>query len=92
VNGVIGHLNSGTTRPASQIYNYTGIPQIAPSATNPKYTRQGYAGAFRRSELSALDMSDLKWTPEGVTITVRRSKTDQRGKVHHDIVKIAAAF
>jgi ABC-type branched-subunit amino acid transport system substrate-binding protein len=44
VNGVIGHLNSGTTIPASQIYNDAGIPQISPSATNPKYTRQGYAG------------------------------------------------
>jgi len=47
VAGVIGHLNSGTTIPASQIYNDAGIPQISPSATNPKYTRQGYAGAFR---------------------------------------------
>jgi branched-chain amino acid transport system substrate-binding protein len=47
VNGVIGHLNSGTTIPASQIYNGAGIPQISPSATNPKYTRQGYAGVFR---------------------------------------------
>ena len=47
VNGVIGHLNSGTTIPASQLYNGAGIPQISPSATNPKYTRQGYAGAFR---------------------------------------------
>lgn len=47
VAGVIGHLNSGTTIPASQIYNDAGIPQISPSATNPQYTRQGYAGVFR---------------------------------------------
>ena len=47
VNGVIGHLNSGTTIPASQLYNDAGIPQISPSATNPKYTRQGFTGAFR---------------------------------------------
>ena len=47
VNGVIGHLNSGTTIPASKIYNDAGIPQISPSATNPKYTMQGYKGAFR---------------------------------------------
>lgn len=47
VAGVIGHLNSGTTIPASQLYNDAGIPQISPSATNPKYTRQGFAGAFR---------------------------------------------
>lgn len=47
VNGVIGHLNSGTTMPASTIYNTHGIPQISPSATNPKYTQRGYKGAFR---------------------------------------------
>lgn len=47
VAGVIGHLNSGTTIPASQLYNDAGIPQISPSATNPKYTRQGFQGAFR---------------------------------------------
>ena len=47
VNGVVGHLTSGTTLPASQIYNEAGIPQITPSSTNPKITRQGYAGVFR---------------------------------------------
>jgi branched-chain amino acid transport system substrate-binding protein len=47
VNGVIGHLNSGTTIPASQIYNAAGIVQISPSATNPRYTRQGFNTAFR---------------------------------------------
>ncbi len=47
VNGVIGHLNSGTTIPASKIYNDAGIPQISPSATNPKYTQQGFKTAFR---------------------------------------------
>ncbi len=47
VNGVVGHLNSGTTIPASAIYNAAGIPQISPSATNPKYTRQGFKTAFR---------------------------------------------
>ena len=47
VEGVVGHLNSGTTIPASQIYHDAGIPQISPSATNPKYTRQGFNTAFR---------------------------------------------
>ena len=45
--GVVGHLNSGTTIPASAIYSAAGIPQISPSATNPKYTRQGFKTAFR---------------------------------------------
>ncbi len=39
VNGVIGHLNSGTTIPASRLYSEAGIPQISPSATNPTYTK-----------------------------------------------------
>lgn len=47
VAGVVGHLNSGTTIPASAIYNQAGLPQISPSATNPKYTQQGYKTAFR---------------------------------------------
>jgi branched-chain amino acid transport system substrate-binding protein len=47
VNGVIGHLNSGTTIPASKIYHDAGIPQVSPSATNPKYTLQNFKGAFR---------------------------------------------
>lgn len=47
VSGVVGHLNSGTTIPASRIYSDAGIPQISPSSTNPKYTRNGYKTAFR---------------------------------------------
>ena len=47
VAGVIGHLNSGTSIPASKIYSDAGIPQISPSATNPKFTRNGYKTTFR---------------------------------------------
>ena len=47
VNGVIGHMNSGTTIPASKIYHDAGIPEISPSATNPGYTHQGFDTAFR---------------------------------------------
>lgn len=47
VAGVIGHLNSGTTIPASKIYSDAAIPQISPSSTNPKFTRQGFKTAFR---------------------------------------------
>jgi branched-chain amino acid transport system substrate-binding protein len=47
VAGVIGHLNSGTTIPASKIYSDAGIAQVSPSSTNPKYTRQGFKTAFR---------------------------------------------
>lgn len=40
----------------------------------------GFAGAFRRSELVALDVSDVVFSDEGLTITIRRSKTDQEGE------------
>ena len=39
----------------------------------------GFAGAFRRSELVAIDVSDIERHPKGIVLTVRRSKTDQEG-------------
>jgi len=39
----------------------------------------GFGGAFRRSELVALDVSDIEETEEGLRVTIRRSKTDQEG-------------
>src|SRR6266568_3610912 len=39
----------------------------------------GFAGAFRRSELVSLDIEDLEEVPEGLLVTIRRSKTDQEG-------------
>ena len=47
VAGVAGHLNSGTTIPASKIYNDCGIPMVTPSATNPNLTKPGYKTTFR---------------------------------------------
>ena len=47
VAGVVGHLNSGTSIPASSIYNQAGIPVISGSATNPKLTEQGFKTQFR---------------------------------------------
>jgi branched-chain amino acid transport system substrate-binding protein len=47
VAGVVGHLNSGTSIPASSIYNTAGIPVISGSATNPKLTEQGFKVQFR---------------------------------------------
>jgi branched-chain amino acid transport system substrate-binding protein len=44
---VVGHLNSGTSIPASKIYSDAGIVQISPSATNPVYTQQGFKTTFR---------------------------------------------
>src|SRR5688572_165479 len=47
VAAVIGHLNSGVTIPASEIYNKAGIPVISGSATNPQLTERGLKTVFR---------------------------------------------
>jgi branched-chain amino acid transport system substrate-binding protein len=47
VAAVIGHLNSGVTIPASEIYARAGIPVISGSATNPSLTERGLKGVFR---------------------------------------------
>ncbi|PPC88020.1 MAG: integrase [Hyphomicrobium sp.] len=39
-----------------------------------------FFGAFRRSEVAALTVEDLTWEPDGVLITMSRSKTDQDGQ------------
>jgi branched-chain amino acid transport system substrate-binding protein len=44
---VVGHLNSGTSIPASKIYSDASVAQISPSATNPKLTEQGFKTTFR---------------------------------------------
>jgi branched-chain amino acid transport system substrate-binding protein len=44
---VVGHLNSGTSIPASKIYSDASVTQVSPSATNPKLTEQGFKTTFR---------------------------------------------
>ena len=45
--GVVGHLNSGTSIPASRIYKDAGIVEISQAATNPAYTQQGFKTTYR---------------------------------------------
>jgi branched-chain amino acid transport system substrate-binding protein len=47
VAAVIGHLNSGVTIPASEIYDKAGIPTISGSATDTKITERGLKTVFR---------------------------------------------
>jgi len=47
VAGVVGHLNSGVSIPASAIYHQAGIPMISGSSTNPQMTEQGFKEVFR---------------------------------------------
>ena len=59
---------------------------VAALTTGAKSTRDkallllGFAGAFRRSELVALDVADLLFVSEGLEVTIKRSKTDQEGQ------------
>ena len=71
VAGVVGHLNSGTTIPASKIYHDAGLPQVSPSATNPDYTRQGYRTAFR---VMANDTAQGKALGEYATLRLKAKK------------------
>ena len=58
---------------------------MSPTATSLRALRNraiillGFAGAFRRSELVALTVEDLEETPEGMLVTLRRSKTGLGG-------------
>ncbi len=47
VKGVVGHLNSGASIPASRIYSDAGIAQISPASTAVAYTHQGFHTTFR---------------------------------------------
>jgi branched-chain amino acid transport system substrate-binding protein len=44
---LVGHLNSGTTIPASKLYSDAGLSHISPSATAVKLTEQGFKTTFR---------------------------------------------
>jgi branched-chain amino acid transport system substrate-binding protein len=46
VHGIVGHFNSGTSIPASDLYNRAGLPQVS-MATSPVYTARGYRTTYR---------------------------------------------
>src|SRR4051812_9354883 len=57
------------------------LPSTLAGARDRALLCVGFAGAFRRSELAMLEVSDLEFTPEGLAVTVRRSKTNQEGRL-----------
>ena len=74
-----------TRKAAATAERITAMLQAIPSDTLAGKRDQallllGFAGAFRRSELVALDVADLAFEPEGVRVMVRRSKADQEGQ------------
>jgi integrase len=49
----------------------------SPSSATVRFLLLGFAGAFRRSELVALNVADVEEVPEGLRVTIRHGKTDQ---------------
>ena len=47
VKGVVGHLNSGASIPASRIYADNEVPQVSPASTAVAYTHQGFRTTYR---------------------------------------------
>ena len=56
------------------------LPEGLAGARDRALLTLGFAGAFRRSELVALNVADLTFHDAGLTVLLRRSKTDQEGK------------
>lgn len=56
------------------------LPSTLTGARDRAVLTLGFAGAFRRSELVALDVQDLAFDRNGLRVTLRRSKTDQEGQ------------
>ena len=57
-----------------------GLPDTMGGARDRALLLLGFAGAFRRSELVGVDTDDLDFRPEGLVVTLRRSKTDTEGQ------------
>jgi integrase len=58
----------------------TGLPDTLTGKRDRALLCLGFAGAFRRSELCALEVADLTEVPDGLRVLIRRSKTDQEGQ------------
>ena len=56
------------------------LPDTLQSRRDRALLLLGFAGAFRRSELVAIDLGDLEFNRDGLVVTVRRSKTDPEGQ------------
>lgn len=79
--GVVGHMNSGTTKPASPVYSKAGIPVVMPVPTNPEITKQGFRELFR------VPPTDLD---QGTDIA--RYALDRLGKKRFAIVHDSTAY
>jgi site-specific recombinase XerD len=56
------------------------LPETLLGARDRTLLLIGFSGAFRRSELVALNVDDVAFTRDGLAVNIRRSKTDQEGE------------
>ena len=71
---LINHLKS-----IVNVINKQNIDEIK-KARDKSIVLLGFSGGFRRTELISIDHEDLEFVPEGLKITIKRSKTDQLGE------------
>ena len=75
--------DEGTTTRKAQALSVADLRAMLRHAAGPAATRDralmltGWAGALRRSELVALNLSDVTMSAEGAELRIRRSKTDK---------------
>jgi len=82
--GIVRKLGTAPEKKAALLaVDIARMVDALPDALRDKRDRAlilvGYGAALRRSELAALEMSDIEQTDDGLTINIRRSKTDQEG-------------
>jgi branched-chain amino acid transport system substrate-binding protein len=94
VKGVIGHLNSGASIPASRIYNEGGIPQVSPASTNPKLTQQGFKATYRtiaNDVQQGLGIGKFAATSLGKNVAVIDDRTAYGQGLADEVVKAVKA-
>lgn len=74
--GIVGHMNSGTTLPASSVYSQAGIPLVMPVPTNPQITQQGFNNLFR------VPITDDKQGPADLEFILNVLKKDKIAVIH----------
>ncbi len=75
--GVIGHLNSGTTLPASTVYSDGGLALIMPVPTNPAITTQGLKNLFR------IPITDDKQGPAIISFAIDKMHKKNFAIIHN---------
>ncbi len=78
----LSRIKAGTLKKAKPITaeRIKEILEIVPSYRDRALLLIGWSGALRRSEITAIRVSDLEFLEAGMKLTIRKSKTDQEGK------------